>query len=118
FSDCCAAWKKHGQTRSDVIIDYEKLQLLPELAMIALFGFLEHREVIVEFLFRVECGAVNPLQLRILFIPLVVGACHAGQAKRADIASARHMGASAEIDEIATAIKRNSFVGRNVFDNV
>ena len=42
--------------------------------MIALLRFLQHREVIVEFLFGFERGAVNALELRIFFVALVVRA--------------------------------------------
>ena len=86
--------------------------------MIALLRFLEHREVVVEFLFGFERGAVNALKLRILFVALVVRAGNGGQLECADVSRAHHVRPGAEIDEIAVAIERNFFVGRNVFDDV
>ncbi len=86
--------------------------------MIALLRFLEHGEVVVEFLFGFERGAVNALQLRILFVALVVRARHAGELECADVSRAHHVRPGAEIDEIAAAIERNLFVRRNVFDDV
>ena len=86
--------------------------------MIALLRFLEHREVVVEFLFGFERRAVNALELRIFFVALVVRAGDGGQLECADVSRAHHVRPGAEIDEIAVAIERNLFVGRNVFDDV
>ena len=86
--------------------------------MIALLGFLEHREIIVEFLLGFECGAVNALELRILFVAFVVSARHVRELERADVSRAHHVRPGAEIDEIAVAIERNLLVRRNVFDDV
>src|SRR5207249_7517885 len=76
FGDDCAAREKHRQTWPDIVVKNEELQLLTELAMIALFRFLEHGKIIVELLFRSERRAVNALQLRVLFVAFVVGASH------------------------------------------
>ena len=46
--------------------------------MVALLRFLKHGEVVVEFLLRLESRAVDSLQLRILFVSLVVSAGHIG----------------------------------------
>ena len=54
----------------------EKLQFLAELAMVALLRFLEHREVFVELRLVLEGGAVDALELRILFVAFVIGAGH------------------------------------------
>ena len=86
--------------------------------MIALLRFLEHREVIVEFLFGFERRAVNALKLWILFVAFVVGARHVRQVERADVSGAHDVRARAEIDEIAAAIERDFFFGRNVLDDV
>ena len=114
----CAAREKHRQPRADVIVEDEKLEFAPKLAMVALLRFLEHCEVIVEFLFGFERGAVNALELRILFVALVVRARDGGQLECADVSRAHHVRPGAEIDELAVAIKRNPFVGRDVFDDV
>src|SRR5205807_9619898 len=50
-----------------VIVENEQLEFAAKLAMIALLRFLEHGEIIVEFLFGFERSAVNALELRILF---------------------------------------------------
>ena len=73
--------------------------------MIALLGFLEHGEIIVEFLFRLERGAVNPLELRIALVAFVVRTRHVGELEGADVSRPHHVRAGAEIDEITTAIE-------------
>ena len=107
FGDDCAARQKHRKTGADIVVENEKLQFLAELAMIALLRFLEHREVIVEFLFRFERGAVNALQLRILFVAFVVSAGDARELERADVSRAHDVRAGAKIDEVAAAIERD-----------
>jgi hypothetical protein len=118
FGDHCAAREKHWQARADIIVENEQFQFFAEFTVIALLRFLEHRKIIVEFLLRFECGAVNALQLRVLFVAFVVSARHVRELERADVSGPHHVRAGAEIDEIATAIERNFFVGRDVFDDV
>src|SRR2546427_3799084 len=86
--------------------------------MVALFRFLEHREVIIELLFRFERRAVNALELRILLVAFVISASHSRELERADVSRAHYVRAGAEIDEVAIAIERDLFAGRNVFDDV
>src|SRR5262245_20818535 len=86
--------------------------------MVALLRFLKHCEVVIEFLFGLERGTINALELRIFFVALVVRAGNGGQFECADVSRAHHMRPGAEINEIAVAVERNSFVGRNVFDDV
>src|SRR5437868_2902667 len=93
-----AAREEHRETWADIVIENEKLQLLAKLAMVALLRFLEHREIIVEFLFRFECGAVNTLELRILFVAFIISAGEAGELECADVSSAHDVWASAKID--------------------
>src|SRR5207253_2302828 len=108
----------HWQTWTDVVVQNKNLQFAPELAMVALFRFLDHREVFIEFLFRFEGRAVNALELRILFVAFVIRAGDAGKPEGADVSGTHHVRAGAEIDEIAVAIERDFFVRRNVFDDV
>ena len=118
LGDDCAAWKKHRQTRTDIIVENEQFQFASELAMVALLRFLQHCEVVVEFLFGFERRAVNALKLRICFVAFVVHAGDACEFERADVSRAHHVRPRAEIDEIAVSIERDFFVGRNVFDDV
>ena len=86
--------------------------------MVALLRFFEHSEVVVEFLFGFERGAVNALELRILFVAFVVSARDVHELDRADVARPHHVRSGAKIDKVAAAIERDLFVLRNVFDDV
>src|SRR5437764_15355686 len=86
--------------------------------MVALLRFLEHREVFVELGLVLEGGAVDALELRVLFVAFVVGAGNAGELERADVAGAHDVRAGAEIGELAIAIERDFFALGNVLDDV
>ena len=116
--DRSAARQPHRQTGADVIVQDKDLQLAAKFAVVALFRFLEHREIFIEFLFRFEGRAVNALELRILFVAFVVGARHAGELERADVSGAHDVRAGAKIDEVAIAIEGDRFARRNVFDDI
>src|SRR5207249_5331015 len=118
LSDRCAAWEKHRQTRTDVVVENKNFQFATELAVIALLRFFEHSEVVVEFLFSFKRSAVNALELRISFVAFVICAGYIGELKRANVSGAHDMWPGAEIDELAVTIERDRFVRRNVFDDV
>ncbi len=73
--------------------------------MVAPLRFLQHCKVVIEFLFRFECGAVHPLQLGILFVALVVRARDIGELECTDVSRAHHVRPRAKINEIAAAIE-------------
>src|SRR5205085_7656948 len=112
------AWQEHWKARTNVVVENEKLQFFAELAMVALLRLFEHGKVVIEFLLCFEGSAVNTLELWVLFVAFVVGACDASESERADISGAHDMRPGAEIDEIAVAIERNGFARRNVFDDI
>ena len=104
-----AAGEPEGEAGADVVVEGEKLEFFAELAMVALLGFLEHGEVFVELGFVLEGGAVDALELRVLFVAFVVGAGDVGELERADVACAHDVRAGAEIGELAVAIERDFF---------
>src|SRR5207248_7161772 len=109
LSDDRAARQEHREPWTYIVIKNEKLEFAAKLAMIALLRFLEHGEVVIQLLLRFERRAVNPLQLRILFVALVVRAGDVGELERANVSGAHHVRAGAEINEIAIAVERNLF---------
>src|SRR4029077_11070144 len=109
FDDGSAAGQPQRQTWTDIVINDENLQFLAKFAMIALLRFLQHREVVVEFFLRLERGAVNPLELWILFVAFIISAGEAGELGRADVSGAHDVGAGAKIHEVAVAIERDRF---------
>src|ERR1044072_7809874 len=86
--------------------------------MVAFLRFLEHGEVFVELGLVLESGAVNALELRIVFVALVIGAGDAGELERADVAGAHDMRAGENIGEFAVAIERNFFALGNVLNDI
>ena len=65
-----------------------------------------------------EGGAVDALELRVLFVAFVVGAGDVGELERADVAGAHDVRAGAEIGEFAVAIERDFFALGNVLDDI
>ena len=90
---------------SGEFLDAEEVELLAQQAVVALGGFFEAREVLVEILLRKEGGAVDALQLRILLVAEPVGAGQAGDLDRLDAARRGHVRSAAEVDELAVAIE-------------
>src|SRR5438270_740004 len=88
FDDRGPARQPHWQAGADIIVQNKNLEFFAELAMVALLGFLEHGEVVVEFLFRLEGGAVNALELWVLFVAFIVSARDAGEPEGAEVSSA------------------------------
>ena len=80
-------------------MDVEEVQLAPELAMIALLGFLDAREVLVELLLREERRAVDALHRLVLRVALPVGVARRRQLERLELARRRHVRTDAEIEE-------------------
>ena len=62
-------------------------------------------QIIVEFLFGFERSAVNPLELRIFLVALVIRARDVGELECADVSGAHHVRPRAEIDELAVAVE-------------
>ncbi len=103
---------------TDILVEGEELQLLAQLAVIALLRLLDHGEVVVELLLGREGDPVDPLQLRIPLVALVIGAGDVGQLERADPAGIGDMGPGAEIDESAVGIKTDRRPLGNVLKNI
>ena len=62
--------KPKREAGADQLVDREQLQFFADAAMVALLGFLQPVEVIVEFFLSEESGAVDALKLRVLFVCL------------------------------------------------
>src|SRR5579864_9046090 len=74
FADQPAFGMPEDQSRSGQLLDAEEVELLAEHAMVALFGFFERDEVLVKIFLVEERGAVDALQLLVLFVAQPVGA--------------------------------------------
>src|SRR5260370_15364798 len=95
---------EEDQARAGQLLDAEQVQLLAQLAMVALLGFLQALQVFVQLLLGKEGGAVNALQTLALFIALPVGAGDREQLERFDLRRRRHVRTAAEVDEVGPSV--------------
>ena len=95
------------QAGAHVVVEREKLQLLAELAMVALLRLLEHREILVHLRLVLERRAVDALELRVFLVALVVGARDVRELERADVPRAHDVRPGAQIEEVAIAEERD-----------
>ena len=94
------------QPRADQRARRKQIELLAEDAVVALPRFLERRQVRVEIFLRKPGGAVEPLELGVVGVPLPVGAGDARELKSADAAGAGDVRPATEIDKLPLAIER------------
>src|ERR1039458_1883038 len=91
---------EEDQARSGEVLDAEEVELFAELAVVALLGFFELGEILVDLLLAEEGGAVDTLQLLVVLVAFPVGAGDGEQLERLDLGGRRHVRAAAEIDEM------------------
>ena len=84
----------------------------PEPAVVAALRLLEPLEVRVEVGLRVERGAVDPRQLRVVLVAAPVRAREAGQLERLDRLRVLEVRAAAEVREVALRVERDVALGR------
>ena len=75
---------EEDQARAGEFLNAEEVELLAELAMVALLGLFELLEVLVQILLGEERGAVDALQLRVVLVAFPVGAGDGEQLERFD----------------------------------
>ena len=87
--------------------DAEEVEFLSEAAMVALLGFLDPLQISLQLLLVRERRAVDALEHRVLLVAAVVRTGHGEQLEGADLVGVRHMGAAAEVGEVAADIERD-----------
>ena len=112
----CALWKPDGQAFPDAIREHKEFHFFPYLAVIALFGFLEHDKILVQkFLFRER----NTIYSRHLFALGVATPERTGNAcylDGLDGSGADEVRATAKVGEIALCISGDCAVFKVFFD--
>ena len=93
-----------GQSLAYLVGEHEELHLLANLAVVALLGFLEHDEVVVEHLLLGERDAVETLHLLAAGIATPEGTGNAGQLDGLDFARVHEVRATAQVGEVALCI--------------
>ena len=96
----------------------EEVELLAELAVVALLGFLDAVEVGVEVLLLRPRRAVDALEHLVARIAAPVGAGDLHELEHLELARGRHVRPAAEVDEVAFAIERDGLVARDRGDDL
>lgn len=92
------------QAGADDLGDGEQAELLAEDAVVALLRFLDRGDVFFEFLLVEEGGAVHAGELLAVGVAAPVGAGDGLELEGLDLAGAGHVGAAAQVGEIALAV--------------
>jgi hypothetical protein len=97
-----------------LLLEVEQVHLPPEPAVVALLGFLELVDIGVELFLGAPRGAVDAGQHRVVGIAAPIGAGHLHQLEgAADLADARHVRATAEVEPGALLVDLDRLVGRD-----
>ena len=115
-STCCQTVHPLGCQKTmpgRLFLRVEEIEVLGELAVVALLGLLQHVQVgVLVFLAR-PGGAVDPLEHLVAGVAAPVGAGELHQLEYFELAGGRHMRPAAEIDEPAFTIQADRFAGWN-----
>ena len=93
------------QARSHLVVKDEQLQLLAQCAVVALFGLLQHRQMVVEGFAGGKGRAVDPLQHLAALVAAPIGSSHAQELEVPDLSGAEHVRPPAQVDELAVFVK-------------
>ena len=100
------------------LVQAEEVELLAELAVVALLGLLEHVKVGVEVCLLLEGRAVDALQHLVVLIAAPVSTSDAHELQGLDLARRDDVRASAEIRELALRVHRDLLAFRQVVDEL
>ena len=95
------------------VLHVEQIEMAADAAVVPLFGLFEHVQVGVEVFLLRPGRAVDALQLFVLGVAAPVGAGHFHQLESFELASGRHVRATAKVDEIAFAVERHILISGN-----
>ena len=104
----------HRQATTQLLGEREEVELVGQLAMVALGGLLELMEVLGERLLRLPCGAVEALQHLGALVAAPVRAGDLLQLEEAELAGGRDVGADAHVDELVGVAVRRDDVARHL----
>ena len=95
-------------------VDRIKPHLRADLPVVALLGLLQHLEIRLKLRLVLESRAVDALELRVLLVPLVIGARHRSQLECTNVARPHHVRPGAQIQEIPVLEVGDRLALRNV----
>ena len=95
-----------------MVIDMEKIEFAPEFAVVALLGFLQHGQMLLQRVLASPCGAVDPLQHLVAVVTAPVSARELHQLEEFQPAGAGHVRSAAKIFKCTLTVQRNIFASR------
>ncbi len=107
-----------GEPGADQLVEREEIQLAPQRPVVALLGFFQPLQMLVELRLRGERRPVHALELRVALVTAPVGARERQDLEGLDVAGRLHVRAAAEIDEVAVLEVRDLFPFRDRFDDL
>ena len=102
---------EHGTGR--VLVDVEQVQLTAELAVVALLGFFQHREVLLQLILARPSRAIHALQHFVAVVTAPVRARHLHQLEELQLASARNVWAAAKVFKLPFTVQTHVFIAGN-----
>ena len=106
------AGKPERQAGADGWREGEEFELLTDLAVVALLGFLEEGEILVEHLLLREGDAVEARQLLAFLVAPPIGPSHAQDLDGLDVGRVGNVRPTAKVGERALRIGRDGAVGQ------
>ena len=100
-----------------LVLEVEQVELLAQLAVVALFRFFQVVQVQLLVFLLGPGGAVDALQHLVLGVAAPVGAGQLHQLEHFQLAGRRHVRAAAQVGEAAFGVQRHVFAGRNRGDD-
>ena len=111
FADGAALGVPEDEACAGDFLNGEEVELLAEESMVATGGLFEMGEVGVEVLLGEESGAVDALELGILFIAEPVCAGEVGEFDGFDASSGGDVWSAAEVEEVPVAVEADLIAG-------
>ena len=108
-------WVEEGKAGA-FIQDVEKIKLAAQLAVIALLGFFQHFQILVQFFLVAESGAVDALEHLVFLVAAPVGSGYAGELEGLDAAGAWQMRTRAQVRKITLAVEGKHLIFRQITD--
>ena len=96
----------------------EQIQVLAQLAVVALLGLFQHVQVGVLVFLASPGRAVDALQHLVVGVAAPVGARHLHQLEDLQLAGGRHVRPAAQVHETPFAVEGDAFLGRNGRDDL
>jgi|GEM_PF-3437342 len=104
-----AVGRPEDEALAHIFVDVEKFEVAAEFAVVAELGLFELREVVGELVLRRKGGAVDTLELFVLFVAAVIGAGDREEFERLQLRGVADVRAGAEVHEFAVLVEGDFF---------